>query len=230
MSSVEVLGALDGYPPLLTIDEAAEVLRIGRSLAYGMAHQYESSDGRDGMPVLRFGSCIRVPRWALAELLTTGPRRAPGRWTAGLTSPRPLTAGRRDRRCRRPRTCVGRSGRRRGARSRCSPPRPPTTASDVDRAELGACVAARLGVAPNTAQRALAVLREAGLVTATQDRERGGRFGGTAYRLTVDPSVLGRQTREPLAGRHPDRLRLSRRVPVEPVVALGQQLVLLPSV
>jgi hypothetical protein len=24
------------------------------------------------MPVLRFGSCIRVPRWALAELLTTG--------------------------------------------------------------------------------------------------------------------------------------------------------------
>jgi hypothetical protein len=34
MSSVEVLGALDGYPPLLTIDEAAEALRIGRSLAY----------------------------------------------------------------------------------------------------------------------------------------------------------------------------------------------------
>jgi hypothetical protein len=72
MSSVEVLGALDGYPPLLTIDEAADVLRIGRSLAYGMAHLYESSDGRDGMPVLRFGSNIRVPRWALAELLTTG--------------------------------------------------------------------------------------------------------------------------------------------------------------
>jgi hypothetical protein len=72
MSSVEVLGSLDGYPPLLTIDEAAEVMRIGRSLAYAMAHHYESSDGRDGMPVLRFASCIRVPRWALAELLTTG--------------------------------------------------------------------------------------------------------------------------------------------------------------
>ena len=88
MSSVEVLGALDGYPPLLTIDEAAEVLRIGRSLAYGMAHQYESSDGRDGMPVLRFGSCIRVPRWALAELLDHRTRRPPGRWTAGLTPTR----------------------------------------------------------------------------------------------------------------------------------------------
>ena len=57
---------------LLTIDEAAEVLRIGRSLAYGLAHQYEASDGQDGLPVLRFGSCIRVPRWALAELLSTG--------------------------------------------------------------------------------------------------------------------------------------------------------------
>lgn len=72
MSVVEVLGSLDGYPVLLTIDEAAEVMRIGRSLAYGMAHKYEASDGRGGLPVLRFGSCIRVPQWALVELLTTG--------------------------------------------------------------------------------------------------------------------------------------------------------------
>ena len=66
-------------------------------------------------------------------------------------------------------------------------------------------VAARLGVAPNTAQRALGVLREGGLVTAIQDREHGGRFGGAAYRLTVDVSVLCRQTcetahREPAHG------------------------------
>ena len=67
-----MLGSLDGYPPLLTIEEAAQVMRIGRSLAYAMAHHYESSDGRDGLPVLRFGSCIRVPRRALAELFTTG--------------------------------------------------------------------------------------------------------------------------------------------------------------
>src|SRR5436190_20578460 len=59
-------------------------------------------------------------------------------------------------------------------------------------------VAARLGVATNTAQRALCVLREAGVVTAIQDREHGGRFGGTAYRLTIDPTVLGRQTRPSL--------------------------------
>jgi hypothetical protein len=72
MSSVEVWGSLDRYPLLLTIDEAAEAMRIGRSLAYGRAHEYEASDGRDGLPVLRFRSCIRVPRWALAELLAIG--------------------------------------------------------------------------------------------------------------------------------------------------------------
>jgi hypothetical protein len=72
MSIVEVSSSLDQHPPLLTIDEAAGMLRIGRSLAYVLARQYEGSDGREGLPVLRFGSCIRVPRWALLELLTTG--------------------------------------------------------------------------------------------------------------------------------------------------------------
>ncbi len=59
-------------PPLLTIDEAARVLRIGRSLAYQLAREYESSDGDDGLPVIRVGTCLRVPRWALIELVRTG--------------------------------------------------------------------------------------------------------------------------------------------------------------
>jgi DNA-binding transcriptional ArsR family regulator len=89
-------------------------------------------------------------------------------------------------------------------------------------------VAARLGVAPNTAQRALGVLREAGLVTATQDREHGGRFGGTAYRLTVDESVLCHQTCEPLIANRPV-IASQPCVPAKPV-AVAEQLVLLPSV
>lgn len=73
MSAVEEeLGSLDGYPLLLRVEEAARVLRIGRSLAYELARQYESSDGRAGLPVMRVGSCLRVPRWALSELLATG--------------------------------------------------------------------------------------------------------------------------------------------------------------
>ncbi len=89
-------------------------------------------------------------------------------------------------------------------------------------------VAARLSVASNTAQRALAVLRGAGLITAIQDREHGGRFGGIAYRLTVDPSVLCRQTHEPLVASIP-RLASQPRLAASPAVARGQQLVLLPS-
>jgi hypothetical protein len=73
MSIVEVvLGSLDAYPLLLTVEEAAGLLRIGRSLAYELARQYEASDGREGLPVMRLGSCLRVPRWALAELIATG--------------------------------------------------------------------------------------------------------------------------------------------------------------
>ncbi len=73
MSIVEmVLGSLDEYPLLLTIEEAARVLRMGRSLAYDLARLYEQTDGRLGLPVMRLGSCLRVPRWALAELISTG--------------------------------------------------------------------------------------------------------------------------------------------------------------
>ena len=54
------------------IEEAALFLRIGRSLAYKLAHEYLTTDGASGLPVLRFGACLRVPRWALTELITTG--------------------------------------------------------------------------------------------------------------------------------------------------------------
>jgi hypothetical protein len=64
--------ALDRYPLLLTIEEAAEVLRISRSLAYELARRYEATDGTAGITVMRVGACLRAPRWALAELLATG--------------------------------------------------------------------------------------------------------------------------------------------------------------
>jgi hypothetical protein len=75
--------AADDGHVLLRIDEAAPFLRIGRSLAYKLAHEYLATDGASGLPVIRFGACLRVPRWAFTELITTGrldgPPRPPSR-------------------------------------------------------------------------------------------------------------------------------------------------------
>lgn len=62
----------DDASTVLTVEEAADVPRIGRSLAYQLANQYLSSRGMIGMSAYRLGNCIRVPRWALIELATTG--------------------------------------------------------------------------------------------------------------------------------------------------------------
>lgn len=58
--------------PLLTVEEAAQVLRVGRSLAYQLAREYDATGGVSGLPVIRLGGCLRVPRWALLELALTG--------------------------------------------------------------------------------------------------------------------------------------------------------------
>lgn len=59
--------------PLLTVEEAARPMRIGRSKAYALAREYLDSGGASGLPVIVFGpGCFRVPRWALMELITTG--------------------------------------------------------------------------------------------------------------------------------------------------------------
>ena len=57
---------------LLTVMEAASLLRISRSLAYQMTGEYLLSGGISGIPAISIGNCRRVPRWALVELATTG--------------------------------------------------------------------------------------------------------------------------------------------------------------
>jgi excisionase family DNA binding protein len=54
--------AIDQLPLMLTVDEAAAVLRIGRNGAYAAV-----ADG--AIPSLRIGRIIRIPRHALAALL-----------------------------------------------------------------------------------------------------------------------------------------------------------------
>ena len=58
-------------PDLLTVEEAAELVRIGRTAAYQLARQYLSTDGAEGMPVRRIGRQLRVPRELLEAWVGT---------------------------------------------------------------------------------------------------------------------------------------------------------------
>ncbi len=61
--------SFDELPEVLTIEEAAKVLRISRGAAYALARQWLDSGGREGLPVVRLGRSLRVPRAGLLRLL-----------------------------------------------------------------------------------------------------------------------------------------------------------------
>lgn len=63
--------ALRERPEVLTVAEAASVLRIGRTAAYQLARRWRETDGREGLPVVSLGRLLRVPRAALDELLNS---------------------------------------------------------------------------------------------------------------------------------------------------------------
>ena len=75
---VETPLLLDDLPVLLTVEEAGRVLRISRGLAYELARQWLTTEGATGLPVVRIGRILRVPR-ARLELIVSG--------DAPLTSP-----------------------------------------------------------------------------------------------------------------------------------------------
>jgi excisionase family DNA binding protein len=54
-------------PEMLTVAEAARILRIGRTAAYELANRWLDTDGGEGMPARRIGRQIRVPTAELEE-------------------------------------------------------------------------------------------------------------------------------------------------------------------
>jgi excisionase family DNA binding protein len=63
-------------PDLLTVSEAARILRISRTTAYRLVRLYLATGGREGIPAVRVGGQLRVPRVELEKLIG-GPVRWP---------------------------------------------------------------------------------------------------------------------------------------------------------
>lgn len=59
----------EDLPVVLSVEEAAGFLRIGRTAAYELARRFEATNGREGLPVVRLGRTLRVPRAGLLKLL-----------------------------------------------------------------------------------------------------------------------------------------------------------------
>ena len=63
--------SFDDLPEVLTVDEAADVLRISRNTAYAMAKEWRVTGGRTGLPVIELRpNILRVPKQGLAQLLS----------------------------------------------------------------------------------------------------------------------------------------------------------------
>ena len=82
-----------GAPDFFTIEEAARILRIGRTAAYELAQKWRATEGRDGLPVVAFGRLLRVPRTAL-EALGGGPLATACTVTAEKPKPKPARSSR----------------------------------------------------------------------------------------------------------------------------------------
>ncbi len=60
------MATANGQQPLFyRVEEAAEILRISRSSAYEMAKTWLRTDGADGLPCVRLGRRLVVPRAAI---------------------------------------------------------------------------------------------------------------------------------------------------------------------
>ena len=59
-------------PAFVRVREAALILGISKSAAYELANAWLATEGRAGLPAVRLGRCILVPRAALERLADVG--------------------------------------------------------------------------------------------------------------------------------------------------------------
>lgn len=60
---------IDELPDLLRVEQAAAYLQISRNRAYEETARYERTGGAAGLPCIRIGRSVRIPRHALEHWL-----------------------------------------------------------------------------------------------------------------------------------------------------------------
>ncbi len=58
----------EDLPPFLRVDQAQELTQLGRSQLYEQTRLWRETGGAEGIPVVRFGRCLRIPTAALLRL------------------------------------------------------------------------------------------------------------------------------------------------------------------
>ena len=79
----------DELPAFLTVEEAARVLRIGRTKAYAMVNEHRVTGGKSGMPARDLGGVLRVPLAWIKEM--AGGELDPAVVRAALSKPKLAT-------------------------------------------------------------------------------------------------------------------------------------------
>ena len=88
----------DRAPDFLTVEEAGAVLRFSRSKSYELACEYLATGGASGMPVIRLGRQLRVPRSSFEQWIggpITWPIPTQTRASAAIASITPAPTGER---------------------------------------------------------------------------------------------------------------------------------------
>ncbi len=55
-------------PPFLRVDQGQALTQLGRSQIYQLMRRWSDTNGKEGIPVVRFGRCARIPTATLLRL------------------------------------------------------------------------------------------------------------------------------------------------------------------
>jgi hypothetical protein len=59
---------LSDLPPFLRVEQAQELTQLGRTQIYEQARRFLDTGGREGIPAVRFGRCVRIRTAALLAM------------------------------------------------------------------------------------------------------------------------------------------------------------------